>query len=286
MKKTTMGLLVFMSALSIGCVNQNQSQINKYVEMASKDTDSLINTNYKDIQGGFGVPHSSIYYIDADKFMHQSLDEIDAEEIKDSVTALSIYRHPDQESKFLHVYFDKGVVKDASVGSMREFTDETLLPKEKIQDADYRLQFFKNKGSIYKETFNLNNARDLYIGKNINEFNNAYKVVTSNFKATKINDNSNIYFYNLVNFDPTTTNAINNSLNVNYQINTKPNTAIINPINNSIQHVNEINYENSTNYSSTSLAVKTNENNKIESIKILNKDETYDLINKSFDLKK
>lgn len=285
MKKTTIGLLVFMSSISVGCINKDQANINNTIEKASTDANRLLNATYEDMQSGFGAPYSSIYYINSENLRNKNINSITIDDIQDSVISNVVYKHPDYEDKFLHVYFENGTVKNALTNNYNYFESGSIVPDERLKEIDYKLEFYKGEGAIFRDTFNINSARNMFVGKSINNFDQFYKVKNSNFKATKIKDNSKIYFYSLVNFDPSATSNLNQNLNVNYQLNTKPKLAVINPINNNISYVNQISSEDLSQYSNTSLAIKTDENSNIKWIKILNKDETYDLINKSFNLK-
>jgi len=283
MKKATIGLLVFASSLSVGCINKDQTKINNTIEQASTNLDRLINANYTDIQNGFGTPYSSIYYINSDKLKDKNLSSITIDDIKDSVISNVVYNHPDFKDKYLHVYFENGIVKNAVTDNFDYFTNETIVPSEKLTDINYKLEFFRGDGSLFKDNFNVNTARNMFVDKNIDSFNNFYKTKTSNFVATNIKDNSKLYFYNLVNYNPESSSTINATNN--YQLNSSPKLGVVNPINNNVIYINQIDSKNLSEYSTTSLGVKTDENNNIKWIKILDKKETYNLINKSFNLK-
>lgn len=286
MKKATIGLLLFATTISTGCqVNQDRVMIDKNIEKASNKLDKLINSSYKDIQNGFGVPYSSVYYIDSSNLENKNIKNITENDIKNSVVALSSYNHPEYKDKFLHVYFENGVVKNAITDKYDMFTNERIVPYDKIQNIDYKLQFFRGNGSIFKEKFNVSDARKMFTNKNINDFNKYYNTENANFVATNMKDNSKLYFYNLVNFDPNKVDELNNTLQNRSETNIKPKVAIINPINNNIVHINEINQNDLSQYARLSLAVKTDENGKIKWIKILNKEDNYELIKKSFNLK-
>ncbi len=287
MKKATIGLLLFATTISTGCtaMNKDKATIDNTIERASNEVDKLINAGYKDVQNGFGVPYSSIYYINSDYLNGKNINYITENDIKNSVNALATYKHPREKDKYLHVYFENGIVKNATTDKYDIFTDEKIVPKDKVSNIDYKLQFFKGHGAIFKNKFNINDARKMFNNKNISDFNKYYNTDNSNFIATNTKDDSKLYFYNLVNFDPNKVDELNKKLNDNSQTVVKPELAIINPVNNNITYVNEIDGDNLSDYSRLSLAVKTDENNNIKWIKILNKEDNYILLKKSFGLK-
>ena len=50
----------------------------------------------------------------------------------------------------LHVYFENGIVKNATTDKYDIFTNEKIVPKDKVSNIDYKLQFFKGHGAYLK----------------------------------------------------------------------------------------------------------------------------------------
>lgn len=279
MKKSILFIPVLISLSIVGCtMNYNQSSSDKVIHQASLNIDKLINSSTTDVEKSLGSPYYATYYINADKLKNKNINSISIEDLKENVSLLASYRDNQSNNSYLHVYYEDGVVKDALYGPYKIDNLDNIVSTSNISNADYKVSFFKNCGSICYNDFSINNVKKEFIGKPISDFNNAYKLKSANFVASTINESDTLYFYPLVNHDVIHKEQYKHS---NYSSNENIKLGLVNPLNNNISSTNKTNSNDLVNYYKSAVVLYVKDN-KIQSIQIADKQFFYKLINDVF----
>ena len=279
MKKSILFIPVLISLSIVGCtMNYNQSSSDKVIHQASLNIDKLINSSTTDVEKSLGSPYYATYYINADKLKNKNINSISIEDLKENVSLLASYRDNQSNNSYLHVYYEDGVVKDALYGPYKIDNLDNIVSTSNISNADYKVSFFKNCGSICYNDFSINNVKKEFIGKPISDFNNAYKLKSANFVASTINESDTLYFYPLVNHDVIHKEQYKHP---NYSSNENIKLGLVNPLNNNISSTNKTNSNDLVNYYKSAVVLYVKDN-KIQSIQIADKQFFYKLINDVF----
>ena len=282
MKRPIILALILTSTLSFGCSMNNQNPKSPdIIQQATVNMDKLMNASFNDVENAFGAPYSAVYYINTNNLKGKNINNLTMEDLRDNIEVLSTYKNSQNPNSYLYVYYENGKVKNTLSGANNLANFNKLTNTKKISQANYKVEFFKNKGSIPYNNFNLNEAKDKFIGKDIDSFNKAYKVASANFIASNINGSDKIYFYPLVTHN---TNPSNNQTYPNYSSNNDAKLGTVNPLNNNISMTNKTNNSNISQYSTSSVLIYTKDNI-IQTIEIVNGNFIYGLIDKSFNSK-
>ncbi len=280
MKKLSLITFTCVSLLLVGC--SNNYKLPKYssiIEQASINIDRLTNANFKDIENDLGSPNVATYYIDANKIKGKDINALTLDDIKDSVVSLASYKNPKEKNSYLHIYYENGLVRDAISGSYDLYFSNTLIPEYRLSSSDYKVEFFKGEGAISINTFNLENSKDNFLGKNITIFEKFYDIKSANFIASTIDDSDKLYFYPLVDYN---VNQESKYKYPNYQSNSEAKLGYTNPINNNISYTNQSTSSDLSDFAKKSVVIYTDKNGNIKFIQISNNDFMYGLINKAF----
>jgi len=282
MKRPIILTLILVSTLSVGCsMNNKNPKSQNIVQQATDNTDKLMNASFTDVENTFGSPYSAVYYINTDNLKDMNINNLTMEDLRDNISVLSTYVNSQNPDSYLYVYYEDGKVKNTLSGAYNLATSQNLTNTEKISEANYKVEFFKNKGSIPYNNFNLNNAKDKFIGKNIDDFNKSYKVDSANFIGSNIKGTDKIYFYPLINQN---TNPSKEQKHPNYTSNNDAKLSTVNPLNNNISITNNTDNKNLSQYAQSAVLVYTKDD-KIKSIEVVDSDFIYGLIDKSFNNK-
>lgn len=279
MKKTIMLALVCVPILLIGCsISEKKSIPNTSIEESGINIDKLMNARFKDVEESFGMPYSSVFYIDADKVKDKNINTLTMEDLRDSITVQSAYKINKGNDSFLHVYYENGKVKDAISGNYNLFSSDRFKNNLTIPKLGYKVEFYSSKGMICNKDFTSEFAKRDFIGKTIKDFNKTYKVDSANFIASVVNGTEKLYFYPLVPCDLHPNQEKNHP---NYSSNNDLKNSIVNPVNNNISSTNQTDNNNLGNYAKSAVLLYTKDNI-IKSIEIVDNNFIYGLINKSF----
>lgn len=269
MKKNLLLILVFVSLFITACsMGSNNTKANDSIQKSSTNIDKLVGAGYKDVEKSFDTPYSSVYYIDADKFKNKDLNTLTLDDMRDSIAIVSSYEVDKNKDSYLHVYYENGKAKQAENGKYSLSKSDKFNSNVVSSQADYKVEFFKNKGMICEKDFTIENAKKDFIGKTIKDFNKSYSVNCANFIAHTINNDEKLYFYPLV---PHEVHPNKEHSHPHYASNNIPKDSIVNPANNNISSVNQADNKNLGEYAKSAIAVYT-KNNKIEKIEIVNND--------------
>lgn len=279
MKKSILFIPILISLSIVGCtMNYNQPSSDKVIHQTSLNIDKLINSSTTDVEKSLGSPYYATYYINADKLKTKNIDSISIEDLKENISLLASYRDNQSNNSYLHVYYEDGIVKDALYGPYKLDNLDNIISTSSISDADYKVSFFKNNGSICYNDFSINNVKKEFIGKPISDFNNAYKLKSANFIASTINESDTLYFYPLVNHDVIHKDQYKHP---DYSSNENIKLGLVNPLNNNISYTNKTNSNDLVNYYKSAVVLYVKDN-KIQSIQIADKQFFYKLINDVF----
>lgn len=279
MKKSILFIPVIISLSIVGCTtNYNQPSSNQVIHQASLNIDKLINTNATDIEKSLGSPYYATYYIDADKIKDKNINSISIKDLREDISLLASYKDDKSINTYLHIYYENGVAKDAFYGPYEVANLDNLISASNISNADYKVSFFRNNGSICYNDFLIDNAKKEFIGKSISDFNNTYKLKSANFVASTINESDTLYFYPLVNHDVIHKDQYNHP---NYSSNENAKLGLVNPLNNNISSANKTNGNDLSNYYKSAVVLYVKDD-KIQSIQTADKQFFYKLINNAF----
>lgn len=279
MKNSILFIPVLISLSISGCtMNYSQPSSEKVIHQASLNIDKLINTNTSDVEKSLGSPYYATYYIDADKLKSKNINSISIEDLREDVYLLASYKDNQSSDSYLHVYYEDGVAKDALYGPYKMANLDNIISASSVSNADYKVSFFKNHGSICYNDFSIDNAKKEFIGKPISEFDNTYKLKSANFIASTINESDTLYFYPLVNHDVIHKDQYNHP---NYSSNEDAKLGLVNPLNNNISSTNKTNGNDLANYYKSAVVLYVKDD-KVQSIQIANKQFLYKLINDAF----
>lgn len=279
MKKTIMFTLACVSILLVGCaMNEKKSIPNASINQSSINMDKLANARFRDIEKSFGMPYSSVFYIDADKVKGKDINTLTMDDLRDSITVQSAYKMNNGNDSFLHIYYENGKVKDAVSGNYNLFNSNKFEKNLKVPKSGYKVEFYNSKGMICNKEFTSQYAKRDFIGKAVKDFNKTYKVDSANFIASVINGTEKLYFYPLVPCDLHPNQKINHP---NYSSNNDLKNSIVNPVNNNISIANQTDNDNLVNYAKSAVLLYTKDNI-IKSIEVVDNNFIYGLISKSF----
>ncbi|MCR8745020.1 hypothetical protein [Romboutsia lituseburensis] len=281
MKKSILLAFTLISILSVGCsMNNKQSETNtadKSIEQPSNNMDKLINSKFKDVEKSFGSPYSSTFYINTEDLKGKNIESLTMDDLRDSVTILSTYKNNKKSDDYIHVYYENGVVKDALTGEYNLKNSEKFN-KDKFNNAEYKVDFYKGKGIICETDFSLNYAKDNLIGKTIKDFENAYYVKSANFIASTTNGTDKLYFYPLV---PHEVYPSKEHKHPKYASNNDVKLDTVNPVNNNISTTNKTDNKNINEDYNSAVIVYTKDD-KIQSIEIVDNNFILELMDKTF----
>ena len=282
MKRPIIFTLILASTLSVGCSMNNQNPKSPdIIQQATVNMNKLMNASFNDVENYFGSPDSAVYYINTNNLKNKDINNLTMEDLRDNIEVLSTYVNSQNPDSSLYVYYENGKVKDTLSGAVDLLTSQNIANTKKTSQANYKVEFFKNKGSIDYDNFNLNYAKNNFIGKDIDSFNKAYKVASANFIGSNIKGTDKIYFYPLVTHN---TNPSNNQKHPNYTSNNNAKLSTVNPLNNNISSTNKTDNTNISQYSKSSVLVYTKDNI-IQTIEVVDGNFIYGLIDKSFNTK-
>lgn len=282
MKRPIIFTLILASTLSVGCSMNNQNPKSPdIIQQATVNMNKLMNASFNDVENYFGSPDSAVYYINTNNLKNKDINNLTMEDLRDNIEVLSTYVNSQNPDSYLYVYYENGKVKDTLSGAVDLLTSQNIANTKKTSQANYKVEFFKNKGSIDYDNFNLNYAKNNFIGKDIDSFNKAYKVSSANFIGSNIKGTDKIYFYPLVTHN---TNPSKNQTHPNYTSNSNAKLDTVNPLNNNISITNKTDNTNISQYSKSSVLVYTKDNI-IQTIEIVDGNFIYGLIDKSFNTK-
>lgn len=275
MKKNLIILLVFVSLLATACsMNTKNTKANEYIHKASVNTEKMMNAAFRDVEKSFGMPHSSVYYINTDNLKGKDFNTITMEDIRNSVNVQSAYEVDKNKDSYLHVYYENGKVKNALTGNYDMYNSEEFTKNVATSNADYKIEFFQNKGLICEKDFTIENSKKDFVGANIANFNKAYEVNSANFVASSVNNNDKLYFYPLVPHD-----IHPNKQHPHYSSNNVTKDSIVNPVNNNISNVSQTDNKKLGDYAKTAVLVHTKDG-VIKDIEIVNNDFVKGLLGK------
>lgn len=279
MKKSILFTFIFVSVLAVGCTMNNKNpKSENIIQQATVNMDKLMDAPFREVENAFGTPYSSVYYINANNLKGKDINSLTMDDLRNNITVLSTYENAQKKDSYLHVYYENGKVKDTLSGAYNLASSEKFTNKLKLAEANYKVEFFKKQGAICYDDFNLNIAKDKYIGMTINDFNKDYEVKSANFIASPSEGTDKIYFYPLV---PHNLHPSKEHKYPNYASNEDAKLNTVNPLNNNISNTNKTDNKNLAEYAKSAVLIYTN-NNKIKSIEIVNSNFIYGLIDKSF----
>ena len=279
MKKSILFTFLLVPVLAVGCAMNNKNpKSENIVQQATVNMDKLMNAPYREVENAFGSPYSSVYYINADNLKAKNLNNLTMEDLRNNITVLSTYENTQKPNSYLHVYYENGKVKNTLSGAYDLSTSEDLVNKAKLAEATYKVEFFKNKGIICYDDFNLSSAKENLIGKKIEDFDKSYEVKSANFKASATKGTDVIYFYPLVAHNVHPSKEHNYP---NYASNEEAKLGTVNPLNNNISITNNTDNKNLADYAKSAVLVHAKDD-KIKSIEIVSGSFIYGLIDKSF----
>ncbi|MGL5348380.1 MAG: hypothetical protein ACRDA3_13620 [Peptostreptococcaceae bacterium] len=279
MKKSILFAFLLVPVLAVGCAMNNKNpKSENIIQQATVNMDKLMNAPFRDVENAFGTPYSSVYYINTNNLKGKDINNLTMNDLRDNITVLSTYENNQKKDSYLHVYYENGKVKNTLSGSYDLATSEKFVNNPKLSEANYKVEFFKNKGAICYDDFNLNTAKDKYIGMTVDEFNKAYQVKSANFIASPTKGTDKIYFYPLV---PHNLHPAKEHKYPNYSSNEDAKLDTVNPLNNNISTTNKTDNKDLAEYAKSAVLVYTKDKN-IKSIEIVNSNFIYGLIDKSF----
>lgn len=282
MKKSILFAFLFISILSVGCaMNEKLPKVPNIIQQASNNTDKLTNASFKDVEKDFGTPYSAVYYINANNLKGKDISSLTMEDLRNNIQVLSTYKNNQKENSYLHVYYENGKVKESLVGDYNLFNSNKFPSNTNFSDSTYKVEFFKDKGVICYDDFNLQYSKDHFIGKSISDFNKSYGVKSANFIASAINGDDMIYFYPFV---PHNLHPAKEHKYPNYGSNNDAKLGTVNPTNNNISTTNKSNSKDLPDYAKSAILIHT-KGNKIKSIDIIDSKFVYNLIEKSLVVK-
>ena len=270
-------VLILFSLLLTGCSNMNIKDYTYLIDNASKNLDSLLETDYKDIEADLGSPFRATYYIDADKLRGKDVDSLSLDDIMDSISSFASYKDKANENQFLNVYYENGIIKQTLVGDYESLKSK-VSSMTLMNNYDYKLDFFKEEGLIDIKDFHVELAHSKFFDKSIYEFNESYDVDKPSFMASTINDSDKVYFYTLVEQNLTKTKE---NTYPNYQSNSDYKLGYVNPINNNISYSNKSDSNDLSLYTNKYLLVYANKYDVIEYITIVDKEILYSIISRT-----
>ena len=278
MKKPILFAFMFISLLSVGCsMNNKTPNSDKVIEQTSNNIDKLMNARFKDVEKSFGTPYSSVYYIDTKDLKGKDIQNITINDIRDNISILSTYKNNEKSDEYIHVYYENGVVKEALTGKY-DLNKSSKFNKKNLNNTEYKVEFFKGKGIICQNDFSLSYVQRNLIGKQINDFNNAYYAKSANFIGSTVNGTDKVYFYPLV---PHNVYPSKEHTHSKYASNSDAKLDTVNPINNNISNTNNTDNKNLGDYSKSAVLVHT-KNDKIQSIEIIDNNFVMGLMDKIF----
>lgn len=282
MKKYMLLVFLLISVLVVGCsMNEKMPKNSNIIQQASNNTDKLVNASFKDVENAFGTPYSAVYYINAENLKAKDINNLTMDDLRNNISVLSTYKNNTNDDSYLHVYYENGKVVETLVGEDNLSSLKNFPSKANLSNATYKVEFFKNKGVICSDDFNLDYAKNNLIGRTINEFNKDYNVESANFIASTINGNDKIYFYPFV---PHNVHPSKEHKYPNYGSNDDTKLGYINPINNNISNTNKSNSKDLSEYANSAILVYT-KNDKINSIDKVDGKFVYSLMDKSLSVK-
>lgn len=277
MKKNLLLLLVFVALFATACsMNVSNPKSSTYIQKASVNTDKLMNAGFMDVEKAFGVPHSSVYYINTENLKGKDMNTLTMDDLRNSVTIESAYEVDKNKDSYLHVYYENGKVNEIVTGNYNLFNSERFNKNEAVASSNYKIEFYKNQGAICENDFTIENARKDFIGANIADFNKSYLVNSANFVASKVNGTEKLYFYPLV---PHDIHPDKQHKHPHYASNHVTKDSIVNPVNNNISYTSQTDNKDLGDYATSAVLIHT-KNGIIENMEIVNNDMIKGLIGK------
>lgn len=282
MKKSILFTFLLVSVLGVGCAMNNKTpKSENIVQEATVNMEKLANASFKDVENAFGSPYSAVYYINTNNLKGKDINNLTMEDLRNNITVISTYENAQNPNSYLHVYYENGKVKNTLSGAYELATSKKLTNNTKLSEANYKVEFYKNKGTLCFDDFDLSVAKDKFVGKTIEDFNNAYQVKSANFIASTTKGTDKIYFYPLV---PHNIHPSKEHNYPNYASNEDAKLDTVNPLNNNISITNNTDNKNLAEYAQSAVLVYAKDD-KIQSIEIVDGNFIYGLINKSFTAK-